>query len=476
MKQSEITIKDKDIVPFFAVSILLPFSFCISHLNNDATFISVYMITVLLCFTLFYPEEFIYFIVVVLPFTYIITVFLYNADLFNNNFKLIAAIKLISFTIVPIVILFIKQIRKYKLTILDMVIIVYIILCTIYTFVGEGEDGSKIGNFMQMVPFAMYLILGKLAYLSKINLVLLENIYIKLCLAVILVGIIMYLLFDKLYDLNLSPKAYSIESVGMKESQFVGELAASSYSFIFYEISGLIKRFFSIFYSGIGMAYFLAIAFFLSLYRSKYFLLCAIAVAIVATLTRAVWMLVFISPVAVIFFTSKTRKIKYATIMLTVIFILASGFAYKDILIGYFMEGRVTAYDFASIDQSAAAHIIDILVLLNVAKENIFGYGLGYNSGESFLVDVFARTGIAGFSVFIFIFVIVLTKLKHAYFQTGNTTYRIALCLLIFNLTAGLFSRESFTIIVSYMSWIYIGYTYSKAQDQYTKVKHCEYK
>ena len=443
-------------------SISLFLLFLASLIKNDALFLALSIIFSLACFVVLQPKLYIYFVVIATPFTYIITVFLYNTQLFLYNFKLIAAIKLLCFIIVPVTALLISNFKKCKFDIFDYTILAYLFFCTVYYFVGDDVEGTKMANYMQMVPFAIYLILGKLVYLARIKIETLERIYLRLCIIVIIVGIAMYFASDKLNTYNLSPKAYSIESVGMHENQFMGEFAASSYSFIFQDTLGYIKRFFSIFYSGIGMAYFSSIGFIIAFYRKKRIFMIVILAAIIATITRGVWILSIISPIFVWYLISKSKMAKIVAASILLLSLLASLLVFKSILIDYFIEGKTSTFDFTGIDQSSAAHLVSILILYDIIRNKIFGYGMGFSSGESFLVDVFARIGIFGFMVFVFLFFIQLKRIKAFYLSNHHIECQITLCLLVFNLLGSLFSRENYTIIDSYMSWIYIGYVYNK--------------
>lgn len=455
-------IRNKSLYLFFTTFVVSQLLLMASILRSDALYISVMLIVAFVVFNFLNEKLFSRMLVVVIPFTYIATVFLYNTGLFNNDFKILVAIKIISFALLPLLIMGVRQFNKIRLNAFDSALILFVVInCIYFFFTGEG-DGSRVSNFMQMVPFAMYLFMGKLMYLARLDLLKLEKTYLNTCVFIIAVGVVMYLAADYLAGLNLSPKNYSIESVGMKEEQFLDEFNASSYSFIFLDALGIAKRFFSVFYSGIGTAYFLSVGFIIAQYRKFYWYLLIISMAIVATLTRATWILLFVSPLVVLFHASQSRKVKVAYLIVLATSLLAFVFKYKAIFFGYFLEGKLQVSNYVNIDQSTTAHILSILVFVDLLKNNILGYGMNYDSGESFLVDVFARTGIVGFLIFLALFWILYKRFKQPGFWITPQECKIALCLVVFNLLGSLFSRENFTIIDSYMSWIYIGYVFEK--------------
>jgi hypothetical protein len=275
---------------FIPSIILISFFFENSYLYAACIAISIVL------FMIAYKKYFPYLLIISIPFTYILTIFLFNSGVFSQeNFKIIAFIKIFSFLFLPVLFYFIVDIRKFRFTSLDIFLISFLLLSGIYFFIGDFTKGERISQLQPLLFFVLFIYLGRLFYYSRIEVKLLEKSYVYLSLLVVFIGLFMYIFADFLELVGLSPKEYSIESVGMLERQFIGVFNASTYSFLFYDSLGLVKRFFSIFYSGIGLAYFLSYAFILTLLNNKRYLGLLLLLSIIATLTRGSWVLLFVS-------------------------------------------------------------------------------------------------------------------------------------------------------------------------------------
>lgn len=446
----------------FLVILILFFS---AILLENSLFYSVMIILLISMFMITYKNIFPYLLVITIPFTYVLTIFLFNSEIFSQeSFKIVAFIKIFSFLIFPIVFYYILNTSKYKITTLDIYKISFLLIVLIYLFIGSFNQGERVSQLQPLLFFLLFIYLGRLFYYSKINLHLIEKSYMYLALFVVFIGVWMYIFADTLEAIGLSPKKYSIESVGMKERQFIGIFNASTYSFLFYDSFGVVKRFFSIFYSGIGLAYFSSYAFILAFLTNKKIFSFLLLLTIIATLTRGSWILLFISYFGALVLYNGSKKTKLIALLFSLLFVLLFVLKYENIISTYLQSGFVDVFSFSTEDQSAAAHLFSVFIIFDLIKNSPLGSGVGFATGESFLVDIFGQMGILGLFIFFIIFYKIHKSLKYTYKTSNNIKYFIAGVFLIFNLIGGLISKENYTFIVSYFSWIYIGYIYEMSR------------
>jgi hypothetical protein len=132
----------------------------------------------------------------------------------------------------------------------------------------------------------------------------------------------------------------------------------------------------------------------------------------------------------------------------------------------YGRNGIVDVFSFSPEDQSAAEHLFSVFVIFDLIRESPFGLGIGFDTGESYMVGIFGQMGVIGLFLFFLIFYKIYKNLKRGYIFSHNKRYFIAGIFLLFNLLGSLISRENYTFIVSYFSWIYIGYMFEMSRKE----------
>jgi hypothetical protein len=395
-------------------------------------------------------------VIISIPFTFIFTVFLYNTKLFENGFKAISFFKIGGLGFIPLIVLWLAKKKKFRLSKIDLTIGLYIILLVAYFPLGGFPKSAAVSNLQQMISFLIYFYIGRYVYQNVDTYV---DTFLKTTIFVIIASVIIQYSSGQLSNMFLSPREYSIESIGLSPKQFVGDLNASCYSFLFYQNTGMIKRFFGIFFSGIGMAYFLAMGMIITYYKKNYVLCSVLFLLILWTLTRAVPILLILSFLITSFISIKKLRNRVLLILSLVVIVICVIAQFLPV-IQKLIQGQIAIHSFDVEDQSAAMHLMSIFNIVSIAIKTPFGGGLGRDSGESFLVDVFARIGIVGLIAFLLIFINVFSRLVYDIKKNDSFRSKTAFALLAFCLIGSLFSRETFTILDSFMSWIYIGCVY----------------
>ena len=401
----------------------------------------------------------------IIPFWFLLTLFSYAFFESAIVSTIFSVFKEIAFLFVPLLFLILLFINKYKYKVAFPILLLCLYLFFISSLFYFNFDFSKeaIVSFRQSTISFLLILLGYLLSLNKEKIVLLLKLYLNVTFLFSVAGFILYFLFLYCDYLPVGSKNYLIESVNMRENQFIGELSASNYSFLFHDKLGLIIRWFSPFYSAIGAAYFLGYALLVIffLYRGgytnklRYLLLLLFLSAFVLTFTRGAWISLFIAIFLTVLLAAKNKnknKIKLFLFIFLSFLILSYAEVFFKLLSG------IETYQFDIKYQSSAAHIYS---LLSVLDAHILNHEFAFGNVEGYLNDMLFNFGVLPFAAFIIVSYTILNSLINKYKQTKNTIYLISISFLIFNIVAGIFSQETFTFIVSYFSWIHIGITLS---------------
>jgi len=451
------------IILFAVIAILAIFSI----ITNNALLYALVIILIFAMVMVVRSNLFVHLLIIATPFTYIATILLFNISAFDQEqFKLIAMIKIASFLIVPVLFYGYLSSKKFTLSPFDLLTATYLLSIVFYLPLGSATLSEKGTELQPLFFFIMFIYLGRFVYYRNIKISTYEKIFIHLSVVVVGIGVVMYFFSDYLSSMGLSPKGYSIISVGLTEQQFIGEFNAATYSFLFYATYGIVMRFFSIFYSAIGTAYFLSYALLAAFLNKKYLISLIILLAILFTLTTGSWLLIFLT---ILLTTSlMTNNMMLRNIIFFVIFVSGAYIVvkYQNIILASiqagFLYSNVISYDLEI--QSLAAHLQSVFGFLFYLREAPLGNGIGFRTGESFFVDVFGQTGVVGSTIFLLIFYRIFASLKKKYQVTKDKKIVLAVLFLIMNLIGSLFSRENYTFIVSYFSWIYIGLIYEMSR------------